>query len=235
MQLSYGGYAHDDNEVWLDIHKKAVFGPTGAREKVVERWVINGVLISDTAASLSSKISDLDAAYGQNDQDLTFGGTAHSIVSSNTINGVRVQSLEWLPGNPGVWGSGTEYVNKRSYRIVVTAETLYPEWDLYLYQSSVSVTGNCGPRQIMMPSLIGYPQQQIPQLHTTQKIVQSGMAIGLTTRPSPDGPWYNTQYEQNEMRRITELWPMELGKHKNLKFPVRWSYFYEFPYPEIPI
>lgn len=240
MRLSYNGYNHSDNEVWFSITKQAVYGPRRRREREVQTWDIRGVLIadenaSDQEANLTAKIGALETAYSTNGGDLIFtgntsGNTRHTLLSSNTINGIQVVGIDWLPGNQGIWGSGTEYVNKRSYRIRLRAETLWSDDELYFYRSTFSYTGTTGNKKIWMPSLTGVPQQQIVQAATTQKIVQTGMNIGMTNWLPIDAPLLGPIYEHLDRRQYSRDFPLEQNINLPLKYPTRWTYYFETPF-----
>lgn len=240
MHLTYNGYSHAENEVWFHVSKMAKFSPRGRREREIQRWTIMGVVLGDDEADLTNEMQALENAYSTNGGDLAFYGnnnqlTRHVLQSSGTINGTRVERFEWLPGNAGAWGSGTEYVNKRSYRIIVSAESLWSNDNLYSYQATLSAQGTCGPRKIWMPSLTAPPQQQIVQAYTTQKIVQSGMTVGLTSYIIPDSPLFPPEVEHLDQRRITKMSPMEIGVNVSLKWPVRWAYHFESPIPLVVV
>lgn len=236
MYLSYNGYNHADNEVGLHIIKQAVYGPAGRRQFEKQVWTITGVLISNVSeADLTSKMSALETAYSTNGGNLVLYGnggtaTAHQLFSAGTLNGVQVKGIQWLPGNPGIWGMGTEYVNKRSYRIMVEAERPWADDNLVFYQSSVAATGTCGPRTVYIRSLTGLPQAQTPQLHTTQMVVQSGMSIGLTSSIAADAPLYPL-YEQFDKRKMIYGSAQRLGVNISTHYPTRWMYFFESPIP----
>lgn len=239
MYLSYNGYAHADNEVWFNITKRATYSPQGLRERMVERWDIRGVLTGDDESDLTSKMQALSNAYSVNGGDLQFIGnsgqlTHHALFSSNTLNGTRIEKFDWLPGNPGIWGSGTEYVAKRSYQITVTAETLINSGNLYLYRATLSAMGTCGPRKIWMPSLTGIPQMQIVRAYTTQRIHQSGTVVGLTGYEFPDSPLF-PEYEHLDRRQVNKLSPQEVNQNQSLKYPVTWNYFFESPVPLVAV
>lgn len=240
MHLTYNGYPHAENEVWFNINKGVTFSPRGRRERQKERWDIMGSLTGDDEADLTSKMQALENAYSTNGGDLLFYGnnsqlTRHTLYSAGTINGTRVEKFQWLPGNRGIWGSGTEYVNKRSYHIVVTADILWSEGNLYFYRATLSGTGTCGPKKIWMPSLTGSPQLQYTQAYTTQRIVQSGMNIGLTGFEPPDGPLFPPDFEHLDRRQVTKISPQEVNVNVSLKFGVRWSYFFESPVPLVSV
>lgn len=243
MRLKYGPYSHDDNEVWFSVTKRAIFGPRNRREREVQDWVIYGVLQANEALEtvalmeqdLTNKIAALETAYSTNGLDLIFSGnssgnTRHFITSSNTLNGVQVQGIDWLPGNPGIWGSGTEYTNKRTYRIRLRAETLWSDDELYFYRSTYSYTGNTGNKKIWVPSLTGFPQQQIVQAATTQKIVQTGMNIGMTNWLPTDGPLLGPEYEHLDRRQYSRDFPLDQNINLPLKYPTKWTYYFETPF-----
>lgn len=236
MYLSYNGYNHAENEVGLHIVKQAVYGPSGRRQFERQSWTITGVVISNVSESdLSSKMAALEAAYSTNGGNLVLYGnsgtaTNHQLLSAGTTNGTQVKSLQWLPGNPGIWGMGTEYVNKRSYRITVEAERPWYDDNLVYYQSTLSATGTCGPKRVWVRSLTGLPQQQTTQLYTTQMVVQSGMNIGLVNSIPQDDPLFPL-YEHVDRRRIAPGSAQRLGINISTHYPTRWMYFFESPLP----
>lgn len=235
MRLSYGSYNHADNEVWFNISRPVTRTPRGRRERQRERWDIWGALTGDTESALTSAMAALEAAYSVNGQDLVFWGnnsqmTRHNLLTANTINGTFVERFDWLPGNRGIWGSGTEYAGKRSYHIVVSGDILWADDNLYFYRSTVSYTGTTGPKRIWLPSLTGVPQLQTVQAFTTQKAVQSGMNIGLTDWIPVDGPLFPA-YEHFDRRNINRSSPLEVNINVSLKFPTRWTYYFESPVP----
>lgn len=235
MRLNYNGYNHADNEVGLHIVKQALYGPSGNRERERQIWTITGVLQGTSESDLTSKIDALETAYSTNGGDIVLYGNAgpatdHQMSSSGTINGVQVQSIQWLPGNPGIWGMGTEYVNVRSYRIILSADRPWYDTNLVYYQSTITATGTCGPKTFWVRSLTGVPQAQTVQAYTTQIVVQSGMNIGLMSHIAADGPLYPL-YEQFDKRRLVTSTAQRLGTNTSTHYPTRWMYFFESPIP----
>lgn len=208
--LSYGGHQHDENETGFTISKFLTLSPRGTPFKNLHSWVINGVLRATTQSALTAKMDALKAAYDQSGQDLTFylgGGVAshHKLLSSQTLTGTRVRSFTWLPGQPGVWGSGTEYVFRRSYRIVVDAEAIADGADNILqYTQSISRKGTGGRRWLLAGSLVGPMQEQTVQQATPLYLIQSGFALGLFSRPDFPGPLFPSR-EHEDMREETDI------------------------------
>ena len=236
MHLTYNGYSHEENEVWFNIQKLNEFSPRGRPMKQHQTWTIRGVLIGTSESDLTNKINALESAYSIGGGDLLFYGnsntvTAHAMRSSYSTNGVQIGRIQWLEGNKGIWGSGTEYQNKRSYQIVARAEYLATGDNIVSYHTTISAKGNCGPNKLWQGSLTGTPQQQIVQLFTTQKIAQMGRAIGLTGYPIPDGPLWPGIPENEDLRNPSYDSPLRVGINISTHWPVSWKYFFESSTP----
>lgn len=229
--LTYGSHSHADNEVGFTISKFLTLSPRGTPFKNLHSWVINGVLRADTQSELTSKMDATQTAYSQSGQDLVFylsGGVPshHKLLSGSTLTGTRVRSFTWQPGQPGVWGSGTEYVFRRSYRIVVDAEAIADGADNILqYTQSLTYKGTGGPRWLLAGSLTGPMQMQTVQQATPLYLIQSGFALGLFSRPDFPGPLVPA-LEHQDMREETSIdgIPYPNGV---IALGARWRYVHE--------
>lgn len=238
MYLEVSGYPHPQNEVWFNIDHSVRFSPRGRPEKLHKVWTIMGSLTGTDEADLTAKMQAISNAYVHG-VDLKFYGnsgalTHHTLISADTITGTRIEKFRWLAGNPGIWGSGTEYVNKRTYQVIVSADSLVLSDNLYFYRSTLSVTGTCGPKVVWVPALVAPAQPQTPQLYTTQKVMQSGFNIGLTSYIPPDGPLFPL-YEHFDRRNVSQFSPTEIWPNVSLKYGMRWSYFFESNFPLVAI
>jgi len=229
--IVYGGYTHADDSAGFTINEQMILSPRGTPFKKLHSWIINGVLRATTQSQLTAEMDALKAAYSQGGQDLVFNltggvGSHHRLLSGSTLTGTRVRRFTWLDRQPGVWGSGTEYVFRRSYQIVVDAEAIADGADNILqYTQSITYKGYGGPRWILAGSLTGAMQAQTVQAFTPFYAIQSGFALGLFSRPSFPGPLWPA-LEHGEMREETEIdgTPYANG---TIALGARWRYVHE--------
>lgn len=228
MILTYGGYAHPDNEANCIISRAGLEAEDGFIYGYTEKWDITGFMQADTDAALIAAFSTLLNAYSIQGGDLVWtkgGVTMHSLISANTLTGTRVTLLPHYPNN----GNG-ELTTFRSYACSVEGDVsfldLNPTDPLILkYEESFNTTGSGGPKFGILPTITGYNQRQ--QLTETSPItiVQSGMKVGLGAYPTPNAPLY-PDHEHLERRQINQA----TVRRKNgvgLEYPIHWSYTFE--------
>lgn len=219
MQLTYGTYTHADNEVTLTISSRPVY-ERGVKVKVTVTWTIDGKLQADDAAGLSLAIAALEAGYASNGQNLSLGGTAHSLLSSECIGGTRVTELSYPTGD------GAEYVTFRSYRITVEGDLAVTNTTTVIteFTESISLSGG-GPKWVMLTPANGPPQRQQTRGQMPYVARQSGSAIGFGQYPAvPDPIWPSA--EHRERRQITRSSPKVTAGAAQY-YPVQWSYEFE--------
>lgn len=230
MIFSYNGYAHDDNEVWFDVSYRTIHSEVGFRQNLLGRFIVYGVKKADDAASLTTALLALETAYSSDGGDIAFHDnsgnlTRHFMLSSSTVDGVQVKDFRYLPGNPRIWGSGTEYVNMRSYRIILEGLLIDSPLNVVFWKESVMGIGTGGPKFIYKGALTGPPQKQLIQQQTAFQAVQEGYAVGYIDYPFPATPIW-PQHEHLQRRRLTKLTP-KFGAVQNTLFPIRWHYEFE--------
>lgn len=232
MILSYGSYTHDDNEVWITVSKDTIYNSFGEPRGHRARYIITGVKQGSSASDLTSKLTTLENAYGQDYRDLTLydnnsNRTVHALSNSDTFGGVHVKSFQYLDGNPRVWGQATEYVNVRTFRIVVEGEVL-ARGGLLAYQETVMTIGG-GPQDIWVPSAKGVPQRQRIRDYTTFKTVQVGQAVGDLTYPVPPQALW-PQYIHHEKTQ-GKLYTPRFVPGGTTEYRVDWKYEFESASP----
>lgn len=231
MILKYGTYAHANNEVWFSISKRAQHSPIGFSQHVNVTWTINGVLKGDSTSDLTSKMQALENAYSSDFKDLIFydnDGTTelhHSLRNNQSIKGIQVKAFNWLSGNPGVWGSGTEYVNRRSYQIVVSADVLDSGSNLLEWHEGLQLVGDGGPKWVVMGALRGPVQIQEVQEITPYRVIQSGYAYGHLAPPTPPAPIW--PFALHGDQKVEEILTPDLGVNVNTRYGIRWRYMFE--------
>lgn len=236
MQLRYGGYPFDDNEVSIQIFRRRIYSQRGRQVFTRHTFIITGVKQADTAAELTSKLAALELACLQDGADLRFydndgAPTAHGLISSGTINGVQTVGPVQYPGaNPGVWGMQTEYVNKRTYRVIFQADYVGAD-DLVEYQESITKIGTGGPQIIWQESLSGAPQFQQVKAQTKCLLIQQGYAIGLLSRPEPSTPLFPLPFFKSERAMTRIEAPRYQGINISTHWPIHWRYEFESASP----
>jgi len=231
MIFVYGSYTHDDNECWFSLDKQVVRGKTGTRTSIRERWTITGVKKAASETLLTAALLDLERAYGRDYQNLLLYGTGnvptrHGLINAETLTGVTVKSFRYLPGNPQVWGSGTEYVLRRTFQVVLEADRLDVEQNVISYHETVQQIGNGGEKFKMVGSLTGPVQKQIVQKHTPFIAIQSGSAVGLLSYPSPPAGMFRSSLH-NELETGSVDSPLKFSPVVNSQYRVSWKYVSE--------
>lgn len=234
MFLSYGPFIHDANSVGFSLDYRIKFDAFKRMRGNVQTWTIRGWVQGSTKTELTQKLVALEAAYNVPNQDLVFHEddgtpTRHALYSASTLSGVRIVDFRYSDGHrgSGSWTMSTEYVNKRSFTVVIQADT-HEDLGIIAWKESVRTIGDGGYRTVWMPSILGVPQPQIPQNFSTYQVVQSGMAVGDQSHgwPDPSPPLFGRQY-----LHIEESWQEhetpEFMKNGNDGYVTRWRYVFE--------
>lgn len=230
MIFRYGNYFHEDNEVWFDVDFRTIHSDVGVRQNILGRWTVYGVKIGTSESDLTSKLNALQLAYQFDGGDIGFYDnsgnlTTHIMLSGITTDGVQVESFKWLPGNQNTWGSGSEYVNKRSYRIVLVGNIIDCPLNIVSWRERILGIGTGGPKVIFKGALTGAPQKQTVQQQTSFEAIQEGSAIGYFESPVNPPP-FSPQNEHVDRRRLSVYTP-KFGPFRNTLYRVDWTYFFE--------
>lgn len=233
MILKWGAYAHQNNEVWFDLSRRAIFSPAGKRFKIREIWTIQGVLRGTSQADLTTKTAALETAYASDgNKDLIFylddgtTETTHKRLASSTINGLRVtQPVSWTAGASGLWGAGIEYQRVRSFRVVVECEYLDLESSLLAYFESVTYQPT-GSEFVIQETLTGSPEKYTTQASIRIVGKQQGYAIGATSYPSVATSLYPSDTRARLSYTGKKL-SGDFGLNQSTKFVSFWKYHFE--------
>ena len=183
------------------------------------------------AIAPTTAVAALEAAYanqGQNAalyQDDGAGNigaiTPHAIINSQTISGTRVDSLTWPRG-----GQNGEYATGRSYEIALSGElALTGETTLISFAETLSFVGTTGPREVLIEIRNGPPRRQRVSQRTSQRITQSGNAIGLASYPTVPAPIFPAIEHESARRRVLGS-PRQNGRVFT-DYPISWAYEFE--------
>jgi hypothetical protein len=231
MFFSYGGYDHDANEAnLLSWSERPIYNQRLKRQVVRKTMTIEGNLLPDTASqdSIKNKIEELEAAYARDGENAGLyhdNGTPspHFLDSSSTIGGVRIIEKSFPKGN------SAEYSVWRNYRITLEADFPVFENELVLFEENLSITGNSGPRRVVIESRVGAPQLQVTTQRTLTTAVQSGRAIGFTRRPQPARVLF-PHFLQDDRVTINRIAPQTQG-NRLVNWGIQWNYPYLSPIP----
>jgi hypothetical protein len=235
MQLKYGGYSHENDGVSFTVQGRRVFDKYNKERRLKVRYVITGVITGTTASDITTKCTALEDAYRLQSQDLVFydndsNPTVHSLRTGDCLGGTRTHGPDWLDGMPGVWGSATEYVDKRTYRVVVEGDIAYRGGLISWSESWVQI-GTAGPETRWVESLVDDPVRQVLKQKTTTLGIQSGAAVGDDTYPPiPPAMFPDLLMNIKGQSPKTTLWTPEFyrdGQMSNYK--ASWMYVHESP------
>jgi hypothetical protein len=235
MILSYGTHDFDDNEIQFAWNNKLVLGKAGRASHYVSQCKVLGVKLAVDAAALTTALTTLETKMAIHNVDLTFkdntpANTVHVVTSTATLNGVRaIGGVTYPIGLPGVWGSQTEYANKRTFQVVFQWETSAAESNLQFYEESIRLIGGGGPKFVIQEALTGVPLfQQVTQF-SKQVAIQSGTAVGFTSYPSFPSYAYSIGLLKQEKSFTEEVTPRDFHINTNANYMIRWSYHFEAP------
>jgi len=192
-------------------------------------YAIKGTVQGTSQSDLTTRLQQLQNAYSQDGGDLRFidnngNNTVHTLLTSSTFGGTKVERFNYLESNAGVWGSGTEYVFNRSYELVVSAEIFIPV-GIVQWEETVRVIGNGGPRFTYLESLEGDPERQVLCLKTKQRAIQSGFGVADTFQPSAAAPIW-PEYEHEDLRDISVFTPRFSSQGTGVNYGKRWRYYF---------
>jgi hypothetical protein len=222
------------------LNIQRMFSPRNTLAFQRHTLVLLGHLCVSGQTAIKEAIQDLEAAYrvlpgGPNssadgwkwDAGLYHDdGTrsAHFLDASRSINGVRLLSLSYPKE------SGGEYATGRSYSIVMQADFLNPEQQIWSFSEQIQHIGNCGPEWELVPQFMAPPRKVFIHMQTAQRIIQSGTAVGVEAHPYIPAELFAEDYKHGEQSFWEYGSAQMLGRISNLLFPVRWRYVFSSPY-----
>ena len=228
MYAQYGTYQHATDEVAItDYTISRNFNRRGVRQSLRHTMQLRGTLIPSSAdpTVVTTAVTALKNAYAVD--GLNFGlyeddgtPTTYFLNSAAALGGVKVVNGPTLPD-----GAGASYVTYLRYAITLQADFPDPVGNLEFYQEQISFTGDCGPIRQWVTPIQGPPQRQIIQQRSTQRITQSGTAIGYLSRIAAGSPLW-PDLEHRERRRIVTSSP-EVNGASQTNFTTSWSYEFE--------
>ncbi len=229
MILKWGSHTHEQDEVGIKINYRSVFDKFNRRIGDMQEWHILGAVIGTSQADLTTKLTTLETAYSTDYKDLGMylndGTTAtrHTVTNTSTFGGTHVAFFGYVEGP---WKMQLEYANRRTFYIVIRAETRVNVDTLYAWKQRMTIRGTGGKKFRYMPSLNANPEPQDLQQATTWFYVQQGMAIQRKSNPLPPGPLFPL-IEHQEQRRVAYDSPKEIRVGDQELYAITWQYVME--------
>ena len=236
MIFKYGSYSHDQDEVMVRTSVQGIFDKFNRRMGDMIEYTIIGVKIvpfdtddETTKANLTTALQALTDAYNVDYQD--FGlyhddgttPTRHIVTNAETFGGTKVEVPPSFMNGP--WTGRVEYVDRRTYYIVLRAEIRVGD-GLYDWSERVTIRGTGGPKWRYSPREVGTPELQILQTDTSFWYVQEGENIGRQDWYPPAEPLF-PGIEHGEMRVRTFETARDKVVGGNEMFATSWKYFME--------
>lgn len=223
MFFRYGNYTHASNSVALrSVRREVVRNRRNFRQAIRHTWDLSGVLIPASASSsaITTLANTLQNAYsdgrdaGLYEDDGT--PTIHVWRNGATIGGVRVVSLSFPDG------VGAAYVTQLRFAITLMAEFPDVEGNLIQYDEALVFIGNAGPVFAWQVPIVGEPIRQRISDRSTQRIIQSGTAVGFTGPVAPPPPRWPA-LELGHLRQVQNGTPV-INRQSAQEYPSQWSY-----------
>jgi hypothetical protein len=235
MYVQVGSYQTPNNASWFVESVRTRISPRGRIISNIATWAVNTVLTSTTQAGLTTLINSHIAGMKQNNVDMAFyeddgTATAHSVVNSQTANGITYLGHEFPGYFRGFWGAGSEYAEGTALRYVVTrhtAEVFDVEDAILFYRQETEF--NIGGVDYEVPeALNGPPQVQFTKQQSKLWLIQRGSAVGMFARPSPPAPLVAV-FPKPKVSKVRNITPENQGRQRNWGYGLAWFYYFESP------
>jgi hypothetical protein len=182
-----------------------------------------------TKANLTTALQNLTNAYNEDYKD--FGlyhddattPTRHVVTNAETFGGTKVVVAPSFMSGP--WGGRIEYLNRRTYYIVLRAEIRVGD-GLYDWSERITIRGTGGAKWRYSPREVGSPEAQTLQTATSFWYVQEGENIGRQDWYPPADPLF-PGIEHGDMRVRTFETARDKVVGGNEMFATSWQYFME--------
>lgn len=223
MRIFWGNYGCQEASTSLEIRKTTQQGQFGTPTITRIAWVLRGFVRATTGPTeLTTLMQAHEAAFSVHNQNIKLQhdgtDTAHVLLASNTLSGTRVSEFAWLRRD------GAEYVNRRSWRAIITAEQLATNSGLVSWSESLRVIGTGGPVVVWQPTLFTPPVPQQTQLFSSHVAFQRGHAVGISDYPDAASPLFPGLLKSRPSWQELGT-PLQLGQ---TPYGYRTNWFYVF-------
>lgn len=237
MILKIGTFPHPARKAWIATSKYERLSGIGRRIGYDTTIDCGGDLVQKDGDvdALTTQMQALDAACSGNKDIVLYKEdgitpTLHRYINADTLDGIRLvrPGFQWLKGGPNArnaYGSGTQYLNRRTWQARFHGCFLSVEHNIAEWYEWIEVVGDGGPIFCSKGAIYGPVQFQQLQAFSPIIIIQSGHAVGVTATPSPAGPVFPAAVhrERTRIRRFTPKY----GPYRNTGFGIKWTYVME--------
>ena len=229
MFFQYGNYIHQTDSVALiDVDWSPRYNDRGFRRSVVKTWQIQGTLIPSVAtpSGITTVANVLERAYSFNGLSAALfedngTRTVYFLDTNTAIGGVKVVNFAFIDGR------GASYVTHLRFAATLQAEFPDAVENLMSWTETLSFVGDTGPQFAWSVPLVGQPVRQIVTQKTTQRITQSGSAVGYLSKISAPAPRW-PQWFMGPQAKVSPSTPdANAGRFEG--YGVSWSYEFESP------
>lgn len=222
MQVKYGGYAFNADDVVISHTKRSMRAETGFRTGVVDMWTLQFRLRGDTQTELTTEVNRLYAAFAVDGKDIVLlqndgSNSAFITNSSATTSGVRVKDIDFP-----ILANG-QYAYFIDGTVTLEAETVTNPDASLSYSDTLTISGNGGPKIVLLETARGLPISQTTRQRTVVRGLQSGTARAVGAVPRrPIIMFPNLLINESVQEGITSA--VEGGK---IVYTLNWSYPYQ--------
>lgn len=222
MQFFYGSYAHDENELTVQVSERTERTVAGLPLKRVTTYRVRGRKVG-SPSQITAAMAALVDAYSVDGRDFVGldddgNATYYRLISADTIGGVRVLSLPCIPA-----AQGADYATKVDYEIVLEAQYQLTAGDAFDdFAETISLEGG-GPLLTVIEVVQGPPIEQIVAEQTQFICRQSGSATSYSPAvqvPLPLFPAKRVTWKQPSITRFLD--------NSTQIFRYRYQWDYEF-------
>ena len=235
MLLSWGGFTFPIGWAAVHLARKPELNEAQQQLAIIETVTISGMLLAASPPALLQQIALFERAFAQQNQDLLLklsdgSQEAYALRNRECVGGTRVTTPPSYPE-----GKGTEFVNRRSFQVVVEGAIPTPGAFGFLrsFSETLSFTGNGGPLIGHLEPLTGSPIKLQARERTLFRATQSGSAVGYLAYPTARFPLWPSAVLADKMQ-VSYVSPKRTGNdgaQTYQDFAVTWSYQFESAEP----
>jgi hypothetical protein len=226
----YGGTQFDSGVVNLTrMNIRYRHSKRGKRISRIDTLFLQGEICEDGESAVLTEINNLATTFNTDYQNARLylddgTPTPHGLTNDSPfcMTGVRVIERSWPKGGP------EELANMRTWHVTLEAEYADCESQILEWSETLEFIGTTGPRYEVVETYFG-PYANLECLRTSQRIIQSGSALGYSANVLPPGPLF----PQNEHvdRRVEKVGSGQCLGNQYAYFPTYWTYYFSSATP----
>jgi hypothetical protein len=182
MQVKYGPYPFNADDVIISHNRKVMRSDTGVQYSFVDTWQLQFRLRGDTQTEITSAVETLHSVFSADYGNLVLlqndgSNSAFITNSAATTSGVKVMNVDFP-----VLADG-QYAYFIDGSVTLEAETVTNVGKDISYSETLSITGNGGPKIILLETARGLPIAQTTRQRTMVRGTQTGSASAIGAVP----------------------------------------------------